>query len=242
MSTLPLHFNRAWYRLLIPTVVVCMSLLVEAPAARSSGPEKSGTVTKKVPGANRRLANVTFVAFDTETTGLNPKKDRIVEIGAVKYRNGKIIEEKNWLINPGKSIPWWSTKVHGITNKMVKDAPSFAEAYPDFQKFIKGAVLIAHNARFDIAFVKEEVRRVKGKAPNNFVVDSLGLFRTWFPDLESHSLASVASHAKVSGDEFHRALADSIYVARIFNQHTATLNPKVRLKTVYAEAGGALAF
>jgi DNA polymerase-3 subunit alpha (Gram-positive type) len=233
--------RRAGRRLLIPAAALCMTLLVDAPAARSSGNDKAAD-GQKVPGANRMLSNVTFVAFDTETTGLNPKKDRIVEIGAVKYRNGEIIEEKNWLIHPQQSIPWWSTKVHGISNKMVKDAPTFEAIYPEFRAFIKGAVLMAHNARFDIAFVNEEVRRIKGEAPDNYVVDSLGLFRTWYPQLKSHALASVAEHTKVSGDDFHRALADSIYVARIFNQYTHTMDPKARLKVVYADAGGVLEF
>ncbi len=184
------------------------------------------------------VSDITFVAFDTETTGINPKKDRIVEVGAVKFRSGIIIEEKSWLINPKRKIPHRVQKVHGITHEMVKDSPSFVDIYPEFKAFIKGSVLLAHNARFDVSFVGEEIKRNKQELPNNDVLDSLRLFRKWFPKSKPHSLSALADYAKIGEDPNHRALADSIAVALIFEKGIKTK----RLSKVYKDAGGALRF
>jgi len=194
------------------------------------------------PLARHALADVTFVAFDTETTGLNPKKDRIVELAAVKYRNGQILEQRTWLVNPGRSIPPWAERIHGISTDMVRDEPPFDRVYEEFAEFIDGAVLVAHNARFDIAFIHEELRRKKLPNPMNEVVDSLRLFRTWFPDLPSHSLQAVAEHMQVGGEEYHRALADSMYVVLILDKGLARFERAARLGDIYADSGGALRF
>jgi DNA polymerase III epsilon subunit family exonuclease len=224
-----------------PFLVLLAAFLLGDAAAVSSAPGNRAH-GEGLPYPHRKLANVTFVAFDTETTGLNPKRDRIVELAAVKYRDGKIIEEKTWLIDPERRVPRWAETVHGISTAMLKDAPVFKEVYPEFQAFIEGSVLVAHNAPFDIAFVNEEVHRAGLRTPANEVIDSLGLFRTWFPDLKSYTLEKVARHARISRDAFHRALADSMYVARIFNKGARRFDDATRLSTVYADAGGTLKF
>jgi DNA polymerase-3 subunit alpha (Gram-positive type) len=220
------------------TLLPVLVLLGSVSAARTADPEG----TRPLPFERRKLANVTFVAFDTETTGVNPKKDRIVELAAVRYRDGKILEEKTWLINPQRKIPYWAQRVHGISEKMVEDAPTFAEIYPEFLEFAGDAVLVAHNASFDITFLNKESARAQLAPPPNVVIDSLRLFRQWFPKLKSHSLSSVADHAKVSGGTFHRALADSMYIAQIFNKHAAQLDDDIRMRNVYDEAGKILVF
>jgi DNA polymerase III epsilon subunit family exonuclease len=227
------HTRRRLTARRLPIVTVLTACAVWFP-----GP----TVGAGRPFAHRKLANVTFVAFDTETTGVNPKRDRIVEIAAVKYRNGEVIGEKNWLVNPGRTVPRWAQRVHGISTEMVQDAPSFAKVYPEFLAFVEDAVLVAHNAPFDIAFINEELDRTQLKPPPNAVIDSLGLFRKWFPDLKSHSLQNVADHAEVRQDAFHRALADSMYVALIFSGHVDKLDASTRLGDIYATAGGRLGF
>lgn len=226
-------------RLVGPTFCLLALILGASAPSQDAAPAVG---SKHLPAANRKLVNVTFVAFDTETTGLSPKNDRIVEVAAVKYRNGEIVEEKSWLVNPQRSIPYFVQRVHGITPAMVKDSPVFREIYGEFLDFIGDSVLIAHNAPFDVSFIKNEAIRCSNAPPPNKVVDSLALFRKWYPELKSHSLASLAEHVQVSGDAFHRALADSVYLARLFDKSLVKLGDDARLSDLYAVAGGPLKF
>jgi DNA polymerase-3 subunit alpha (Gram-positive type) len=196
----------------------------------------------RTPPVNTFVSNVTFVVFDTETTGFSPTTDRIVELGVVKFRNGEVIEERSWLLNPQRDIPYWATKVHGISSSMVKDKPTFKEFYPDFQEFIKGSVLIAHNARFDISFVKAEAKRAGEPLPPNLVIDSLSLFRKWYPKSTSHSVEAVARYTDVKTDTLHRALADSLYVFLIFDKSVNERDSAAKLRDIYSECGGPLKF
>jgi DNA polymerase-3 subunit alpha (Gram-positive type) len=225
------------------TALIGVGLLWQAPAADSSNqtpPPDSARI--RLPPRNTLINNVTFVVFDTETTGLNPKKDRLVELGAVKFKNGKVIAEKSWLINPQRSIPFWATEVHGITMEMVKDQPTFKEVYPEFEQFIQGAVLFAHNARFDISFMREELLRNNLTLPPNLTIDSLQLFRKWYPEMKSHRLSEVAERAQVTGGQYHRAEADSLYVFLIFDKMMQHRPANIKLRDIYSEAGGALHF
>lgn len=206
----------------------------------------SGAVAQESGGALPKMStpvsNLTFVVFDTETTGLSPEKDRIVEIGAVKIRNGKIVEERDWLINPGQPIPARATKVHGITTEMVKDKPSFAEVYPEFESFADDAILIAHNARFDVAMVKEEIERNNLSHPGNVVIDSLKLFRTWYPEAENHKLAFLADYVGITGDGFHRGDADSRFTALILFEGLKSHTNCTNLRKLLAACGGVIVF
>lgn len=217
-------------------------LLIFSAGAADSTPTAVENSAVRIPPSNTRIENVTFVVFDTETTGFSPIRDRIVEIGAVKFRNGKVLGEKTWLINPQRSIPFFVQKVHGITPEMIKDKPTFKEAYPEFAEFIKGAVLIAHNAPFDVRFMAAEMERNGCEFPNNPTIDSLVLFRKWYPKLPSHNLSVVAEAAEVTGGTFHRAEADSLYVYFIFDKQMKKSDPAIKLKDVYQEAQGTLKF
>jgi DNA polymerase III epsilon subunit family exonuclease len=197
-------------------------------------------VASRLPSPNNKIANVTFVAFDLETTGLSPSNDRIVEIGAVKFRNGKIIDQKSWLINPGRSIPWLVQQVHGITDEMVKDAPDFVTVYREFSEFIEGSVLMAHNARFDVSFLSAEIQRAGFPLPQNKVIDTLRLFRRWFPQSPSYSLADIVEYTAVEPGVFHRALEDSAYLFSIFQKGLSHRPEVAYLRDVFSEAGGTL--
>ncbi len=214
-------------------VMLLVAVTATAGEARNGG---------RTPPINTFVSNVTFVVFDTETTGFSPTMDRIVEIGVVKFRNGEVVEEKSWLVNPLRDIPYWATKVHGITDKMVKDQPSFKDVYPEFEKFIEGSVLMAHNAKFDISFMKAEIKRAGCDLPPNLVIDSLKLFRKWYPGSTSHSVESVARHADVKTDVLHRAAADSLYVFLIFDKNVKERNGKYKLGDIYDQSGGAMKF
>ena len=219
---------------------ICLATLVFLAArAVSAEEERNGS---RNPPVNSFVSNVTFVVFDTETTGFSPTTDRIVELGAVKFRNGEVVEEKSWLINPGRKIPYWATKVHGITDEEVKNEPAFADIYPQFLEFISGSVLIAHNAKFDISFVKAEATRAGRELPANKVIDSLALFRKWYPKSSSHSVAAVAKHAAVRTDTLHRAAADSMYVFLIFDKSIKERNEKYKLGDIYDQCGGPMKF
>ncbi len=197
-------------------------------------------VAARLPGPNTRVSNVTFVAFDLETTGLSPSNDRIVEIGAVKFRNGKVVEQKSWLVNPGRGIPWLVQQVHGITDDMVKDAPDFATVYKEFSEFIEGSVLMAHNARFDVSFLSAEIQRAGLPLPPNKVVDTLKLFRRWFPEAPSYSLSDIVDYAAIDPGVFHRAMEDSVYLVLLFQKGLEQRPEVTYLRDVFAEAGGTL--
>ncbi|MFH0953699.1 MAG: 3'-5' exonuclease [Verrucomicrobiota bacterium] len=198
--------------------------------------------SRRTPPSNTFVSNVTFVVFDTETTGFSPTTDRIVEVAAVRFRNGKVLDEKSWLINPQRGIPSWAYRVHGISEQMVKDQPTFRQFYPEFQKFIGDSVLIAHHAQFDIAFLSEEAKRAGYDLPGNRVIDSLGLFRRWFPGSRSYSLEVLVQYTRVDADSFHRALTDSMHVFRIFGKGLADREPGVKLGDLYTASGGPLRF
>ncbi|MFH0878156.1 MAG: 3'-5' exonuclease [Lentisphaerota bacterium] len=220
-------------------ILITASLLWGATAADST----NTSIPTRLPPKTTLVDNVTFVVFDTETTGFSPKNDRIVEIGAVKFRDGKVVDKKEWLINPRRSIPYYVQQVHGITPEMVKDSPMFKDVYPEFADFIKGSVLIAHNAPFDVSFMREEIQRSGYEPPKNLTIDSLKLFRKWYPNLKTHTLSEVAKATHVDGDVHHRAEADSLYVFLIMDQWLKQQNnPKTKLQDLYSDAGGALAF
>ena len=179
-----------------------------------------------------------FVAFDTETTGFSRDKDRLVEIGAVKFRgDGEVLATTNWLINPQREIPTYATKVHGITTEMAAQAPEFKEIWPEFEAFCGDAVLLAHNAPFDVGFLRAELKRAKIKAPALPVVDTLPLFRKWFPRALSHSLEPLSSYLGVSGDTYHRADADAFHIVNIFNVGMKR-RPTMMMDRFERDAGG----
>ncbi len=149
-----------------------------------------------------------FVVFDVETTGLDKRKDKITEIGAVKIKDGKIIDSFSTLINPGIEIPAKITDLTGISNDMVKDAPLERDILPSFIDFIGDSVLVAHNASFDMAFLNNAARALNIKVPNT-VLDTLELSRKLFPDLKKHKLNIVANHLSIKLDNHHRAVDDS---------------------------------
>lgn len=219
-------------------LLLCTTLLILTGASSDAKAKASN----RNPALGDKLADVTFVVFDLETTGFSAAYDRIVEVGAVKFQNGKIVDQKAWLVNPGRRIPWGAQRVHGITDAMVKDSPAFKAIYPEFHDFIKGSVLMAHNARFDVGFLAAEIQRAGFPLPNNKVVDSLSLFRRWYPDIKSHSLEDVVKHTNVEPGLFHRALEDSIYVYRIF-EHGMKRNQNVEtLGDVFEACGGPMKF
>ena len=150
-----------------------------------------------------------YVIFDLETTGLNTESDAIIEISALKVRDGSIVDEFSTLVNPEIHIPYEASAVTGIVDDMVKDAPVIEKALKDFICFIGNDVLVGQNIkRFDLKFIQRDAVRFFGKPVSNDYVDTLFLSQRYLPELESHSLESLADYYDISYEGAHRALAD----------------------------------
>lgn len=170
--------------------------------------------------ADTRLDKLTYVVFDSETTGLNPRQgDEIVQLAAVRIVNGRRVEGEvfDTLVNPGRAIPPVSTEVHGITDAMVADAPPVAEVVRRFHKFAEGAVLIAHNAPFDMEFL----RRVEGQLGLTFdmpVLDTVLLSAVVYGQHEVHSLDALSHRLGITipEEDRHTALGDTLATADAF--------------------------
>lgn len=199
------------------------------PRKTASGPEQYDTAQPAIAGAIDVPASATLVAFDFETTGLSPTMDAIVEVGGVKFDPfGQLLETYQQLANPGSPIPEDSTAVTGITNKMVKDMPPSLVVLQEFLEWCgPDAVLVAHNAPFDIEFLRATCERGNVPAPNLKVVDTLKWAQQAKLGTENNKLGTLLDHfgVKVEGD-LHRSLVDAQGVAALVAHLSAgTLNP-----------------
>lgn len=158
----------------------------------------------------------TFVVFDIETTGLSKETESITEIGAVKVVDGKIIDRFSTFVNPERPIPAEITKLTGITNEMVADAPVITEILPKFLEFCQDAVLVAHNANFDTGFIRLNAERKCGIEVKNTVLDTLELSSALLPELKKHKLDIICEQLGVSLEGHHRAVNDAEATAEVF--------------------------
>lgn len=157
----------------------------------------------------------TFVVFDIETTGFSKLRDNIIEIGAVKVVKGKIVEEYNQLINPLVQLPQKIIELTNITDSMLIDKPTIDKVLPEFMEFVGDSTLVAHNAEFDIGFIRENCKRENLEFLNAYM-DTLALCRAVFPDLKNHKLDTISKHLNVSLESHHRACDDAMATAHIF--------------------------
>ena len=149
-----------------------------------------------------------YVLFDIETTGLDPEYDEIIEIGAIKVDNNKVMNEFHSLIKPDNEIDEFITNLTGITNEMVENAPNIEEVLPNFINFIGDEILIGHNVNFDINFVYDKtVNLGLGIVKNNYV-DTMRLSRILLPELPHHRLKDLAEYYKIDTKGNHRASKD----------------------------------
>ncbi len=157
-----------------------------------------------------------FTALDVETTGLSPRDNRVTEIALVRMWGSHIVDQWSSLVNPGCVIPPYITRLTGISDAMVADAPSFCELIDTICSFIGESTLLAHNAPFDRGFVNAELRRGGYKPLANRWLDTVVLARKYLPQLPNRKLATVAQHFGISTSDHHRAMADALMVAGIF--------------------------
>ncbi len=167
------------------------------------------------------LDQVTFAVVDVETTGLSARTgDRICELAVVVSRGGEITNQLQTLINPGRPISFGARAVNGISDRMVSQAPAFHTVAPVLLQTLDGAVLVGHNASFDISFLSGELRSAGYESPDNPVVDTLALARRCYT-FSSNRLGDVARSLGIKVQGLHRALADATltwHVLRRFMQ------------------------
>lgn len=163
---------------------------------------------------NPVLLNNEYVVFDVETTGLEPTKDEIIELSAVKIIKGEICESFSVLINPEYDLPPKIVEITGITDEMLKGCYTIGEVIGDFYKFTRGAVLVAHNAPFDMGFLTIAGRKNKYDFDNDYL-DTLAMARQSLK-LRHNDLTSVCNHLKITFTGAHRALNDALATAKVF--------------------------
>ncbi len=165
---------------------------------------------------NERLTETEFVVFDVETTGFNPWKEELLEIGAVKVKQGEIIADFKSLIKPTKEIPAEIQKLTGITPELVQDAPDVGQVLAEFQEFCGSeVVLVAHNARFDVGFLKAKYQQLFDQKYNPVYLDTLGLARAIWKNFKNYKLNTLAKELGISLANHHRAVDDAACTAQI---------------------------
>ena len=167
------------------------------------------------------LLEDTFIVFDLETTGLNPNiGDSIIEIGAVKVNNGKILDKYDELINPGIKLSEDIVRITGITDDMLNGKRSELEAIKDFMNWVGDLPMVAHNARFDMSFIEAAYKKYNLGIISNKVIDTLGLSRYLESSEHYHNLATLVKRYDIPWDEdkHHRADYDAEGTALIFSK------------------------
>ncbi|MCX7156933.1 MAG: exonuclease domain-containing protein [Rhodocyclales bacterium] len=215
---------RAFFRFLLPTASGQVEAVSSAVAAMvDSRPEFYDFDLFKTEETglaldDRLLAQLTYTVFDTETTGLEPSEgDEIIQIGAVRIVNRRLLSHEAYeqLIDPQRSLPAQSVKIHGITAEMLAGQPPIAQVLPIFRAFVADTVLVAHNAAFDMRFLelKEAGTGIRFDRP---VLDTFLLSAVLFPNQETHRLEAIAERLGVSVMGRHTAVGDAIVTAEVF--------------------------
>lgn len=166
--------------------------------------------------SNKNSAD-TVIVLDFETTGLSPEQgDRAIEIGAVKLENGEVVSRFQSLMNPGRRISAFIENYTGITNSMLKTAPSCSDVMHEFADFANGYDLVAHNASFDKRFLHSELKRIKRNHSSEFACSML-VARRLYQNAQNHQLGTLVKLNNLPNDgTFHRALADADMTALLW--------------------------
>lgn len=163
-----------------------------------------------------RIDEAVFAFIDVETTGLSPRTARVCEVAAINFRGAERVGTLAELVNPGMPIPAEVTLIHGITDSMVKDSPSFGEVAPRLLAMLENSIIVAHNSEFDLKFLRAECERVGLKFPKLYVIDTLLIARkNW--KFQSNRLGNIAAELNIPNEGWHRALSDVEMTRKIFN-------------------------
>ncbi|MBO5143299.1 MAG: PolC-type DNA polymerase III, partial [Clostridia bacterium] len=174
---------------------------------------------------NQILKDETYCVLDIETTGISKLTEKITEFGIMKVKNGEIIDTFECFVNPEKPIPEKVVEVTHITDEMVKDAETIDVVLPKVIEFVGDSTIVAHNASFDIGFIKENARKLGLKFDNTYI-DTLALAKELFPDYKKYKLGIIAENLNIKVDVAHRALADVETLVKVFNVMLNMLDEK----------------
>ena len=174
-------------------------------------PDKNAIVTN----AKGQDIDTTYCVLDLETTGFSAKTEKITEVGIMKVKNGEVIDEFSCFVNPEKHIPERVTEVTNITDEMVKDAKTIEQVFPEILDFIKDSVLVAHNAPFDMGFLKQNAK-ILGYEFDYTYIDTLSLAKDLFPDYKKYKLGKIAENLGIKVEVAHRALDDVDTTVKVF--------------------------
>ena len=189
-------------------------------------------MVRVVTGKSDSSIDGEMIVFDLETTGFSPTNDRITEIGAVKIKDGQVVDVFGTFVNPLKPIPDKVMRLTGITDDMVKNAPLEKDAVTEFYKFIGDCdLLIAHNADFDMGFLRESAKRSKMRC-DYASLDTVALVRILYPDMKNHKLNTVAEYLKVGDFNHHRASDDARILAEIVFKVNEVLKDKYKIEMI----------
>lgn len=159
---------------------------------------------------NLTVNEATFVIIDLETTGLSAKENSVIEVAAIKYQSGMIIDEFSQLTKPKEEfIPQRVINLTGITNAMVIDQPYFEDIYPKIYQFIKNSIIVAHNAKFDISFLSKTHENIFKESLKIPYICTDNLARRIFPEIRKKSLTSLTEYLGIQFDQRHRAMSDA---------------------------------
>lgn len=175
-----------------------------------------GRIRRPEGGANLYSLPTSFVAVDTETTGLDFDLCNIIEIGAVKVNDGKIVDSFKSLIKVDEKLPTFIVHLTGITDEMLADAPSLNEVATDFDVFVGDSILLAHNASFDMNFLYAAYERALGKPLRNDYVDTLRVARRALPQLQHRTLPDLCEIFEVVNEGEHRAYGDALATVQCY--------------------------
>jgi DNA polymerase III epsilon subunit family exonuclease len=167
-----------------------------------------------------------FTVIDIETTGLSKTHDNMTEIAAAKVSNGKIVKEFHSMINPECKIPSFITKLTGIDNELVKDAPVIKDVIPGFLKFLGNDVFVAHNATFDFGFINHNAESYHNTTLLNDTLCTRKLANRLVPDLYSKKLGVLCEHFNIVNSNAHRAMSDVHATVNLLNNFLLILKEK----------------
>lgn len=157
-----------------------------------------------------------FISVDVETTGLSPVYNELIEISAIKYKGENQVDKFTTLIKPTVEIPELITKITGITNEMVSKSPTIDQVMPNLIDFIGDYPIIAHNANFDMSFLR---KFSNNRFKDNNIIDTVKVARKLYPELPNHKLGTVAKHIGITEEGFHRAEFDCECCAQIYIEY-----------------------
>lgn len=175
--------------------------------------------TKSIYNGKGQDIDATYCVLDLETTGFSATNDRITEIGIMKVKNKEVIDEFSCFVNPGRHIPERVTEVTNITDEMVKDAETIEQVFPKMLEFLgdqENTVIVAHNANFDVGFLKQNAKRL-GYDFDYSYLDTLSLAKDLFPDYKKYKLGKIAENLGIKVEVAHRALDDVDTTVKVFN-------------------------